>query len=245
MHRVLCTLGVLLLLALKTGPVSASELRLALGGWDYDLSGQYNDSLRDRDLERDLAVRPRDQGSVSLDYEWRDGRPDLAAAFVQIGARGRSQENVPVGIGPVPIGSASTTLDSVGDFTDLEFSARWPLSRGALRFSPGLVLKHLGGEIQVFEDGVEVSRQDVDVWFPQPLARLDWKPSRYVRINTSAQGIAYDGDHAVEWQASAELALGVLLVQAGWQEKSYRVHDDDSELDVQLRGPVFRVGLSF
>lgn len=232
-------------LLLMTASASASEVRLGLGGWDYDLSGHYNDRLRDRDFERDLAVQPRDQASISLDYEWGEGRPDLAAAFVQIGARGRSQESVPVGIGPIVIGSTPATLESVGDFNDLEFSARWPLSRGSLRFSPGLVLKHLKGQIQVFEDDVEVSRQDADVWVPQPLVRLDWTPSRYFRVSASVQGIAYDGDRAQEWQSSAELTLGALLVQAGWQEKRYRIRDDDSELDARLRGPLFRAGLSF
>lgn len=235
----------LIALLLMTVSAPASELRLGLGGWDYDLSGQYNDRLRDRDFERDLAVRPREQTSISLDYKWREGRPDLAAAFVQFGARGRSQESVPVGIGPIVIGSTPATLESIGDFNDLEFSARWPLSRGALRFSPGLVLKHLAGQIQVFENDIEVSRQDVDVWVPQPLARLDWAPTPYFRVSASVQGIAYDGDRAQEWQSSAELALGHLLVQAGWQEKRYRVEDDDSELEARLRGPLFRVGVSF
>lgn len=225
--------------------VSASELRLALGGWDYELSGHYNDSNRDRDFERDLAVRPRDQASVSLDYQWREGRPDLSFAYAQIGARGRSQETVPIGIDPIPIGTTGTTVDSASDFTDFEITARWPLSRGTWRLSPGVALKRLAGDLRITENDVEVSRQDTEVWFPQPLLRLDGRPARWLRLSASVQGIAYDGDRAQEWQVSTEVTLAALLVQAGWQEKRYRIQDDDSELDARLRGPVFRVGLSF
>lgn len=226
-------------------PVAASEWRLALGGWDYDLQGHYNDGVRDRDFQRDLAVRPRDRASVSIDYRWREGRPDLSLAYTQIGARGRSQESVPVGIGPIPLGSVGTTVDSVSDFTDFEIAARWSLSQASWRLSPGLVLKRLAGELRITEDDVEVSRQDTEIWFPQPLLRLDGQPAPWLRFNASVQGIAYDGDRAQEWQSSAELTVGALLIQAGWQEKRYRIRDDDSDLEARLRGPVFRLGLNF
>lgn len=243
MHRALCTLGAFL--ALSASAVSAAELRAAFGGWDYDLQGHYNDSNRDRDFQRDLAVRPRDRASVSLDYQWRAGRPDLSFAYTQIGARGRSAENVPVGIGPIPIGTAGTTVDSLSDFTDIEIAARWPLSRGDWRLSPGVVLKRLAGELRITENDVDVSRQDIEVWFPQPLLRLDGRLASWLRFNASVQGIAYDGDRAQEWQSSAEITVGALLVQGGWQEKRYRIRDDDSDLDAHLRGPVFRLGLDF
>lgn len=231
------------LLGLSTGAAVASEVRVGLGGWDYELSGHYNDSLRNRDFERDLAVRPKDQASISLEYQWREGRPDLSFAYSQMGARGRSTESVPVVIGPIPIGTAVTTVDSASDFTDLEFAARWPLSRGTWRWSPGLVIKRLTGEIRVTEEDVEVSRQDTDVWFPQPLLRLDGQPTSWLHLSASVQGIAYDGNSAQEWQSSAEITVGALLIQAGWQEKRYRLRDEDSDLAARLRGPVFRLGL--
>lgn len=231
-------------LALAWLPAVAAELRLSVGSWQPDVQGHYRDNDSAYDFERDLAVRARKQGHVALEIQRKTGA-DVALAYTRIATRGRNTVSSGVPTLPLLSGSGTTTLDSTADFDDLELLARWPLSRGTLRVSPGVAIKHLEGQVLIFESGTEVSRDDVDVWFPELHLHADWRPWPALRFSAGVQGLAYDGDRAREWQALADVTLGALRIEGGWQEKRYDLRDGDNELHARLRGPLFRAGFAF
>lgn len=227
---------------LAAGPASADDIRASFGGWRYELSGTATDAGTVYDFERDLGVRG--SGRHSLELGWNTGPgwwPDLALSYTQIDAGGmRTFQNPP----PIP---GSRTLAAEADNDDIDLTARYPLWSGTLSASAGVTLKRLAGLIVIDDsDQPQPSRQRFDEYIPQGHLQLHWNLSQWLVLSATGQGVEYQGDHALEWRALAELRLfRPVVVEFGWQEKSYELTTGNYALDARLRGALLRVGVLF
>ncbi|HUS24571.1 MAG TPA: hypothetical protein VM369_06450 [Candidatus Binatia bacterium] len=236
------------LLLLVTAGTHA-EVRLSAAGWRDDLSGRVDRDGQTLDFERDLDAQA--DAARGLRAEWDTGRwwPDLSAATVRSRGSGHVSRSGPLSFGPIVIpGSATTQIDTDASYDDTELAARWPLAWGPLRVSLGLAAKWLDGEVRITDtsDG-STSRQRYRILFPEAHTVLAWRVWPGLQAEGVAQGLSYRGDRAMEWRALLRVTrLAPLLVEGGWQQKRYRVVDDDGAVvDARLAGPWLALGLAF
>lgn len=226
--------------AILAGPATAGEIRATVGGWQYGLSGSATDAGTVYDFERDLGVGKDSGRSVQLAWDTGPGWwPDLEFTYSGIKAGGTRTFTSP----PLP---GSRTLAVAADTVDLDLTARYPLYWHDLSTSIGLSLKRLAGDIRIDDsDQPQPSRQRFNEFIPQGQLQFRWDLSRFLVLGATAQGIAYQGDHAVEWRAGSELRLfDPVLVDFGWQDKRYKLTAGDYALDARVRGLYLRVGLA-
>lgn len=226
---------------LLSGSATGAEVRATFGGWQYGLTGTATDAGTVYDFQRDLGVN-RDSGR-SLQLAWDTGPgwwPDLELTYSGIKASGTRTVPSPP---PLP---GSRTLAVAADAVDVDLTARYPWRWNDLSTSLGLTLKQLAGDIRIDDsDQAQPSRQQFNEIIPQGQLQLRWHLSRILILGATGQGIAYDGDRAVEWRAGSELRLfEPVLVEFGLQEKRYKLTAGDYALDARVRGLYLRVGVA-
>jgi len=124
---------------------------------------------------------------------------------------------------------------------------RWPVRLGRFTLSPGLALQGLNGEVTVDDRGNNtLSRQKVDVVFPQIHGELRWQPYPRFGLSAVVQAISSGDQSAAEYRVVAGWqVLGPLLLQLGWQGKRYDLQQTNSEIHARLNGALFQAGLIF
>jgi hypothetical protein len=224
-------------------PTLAAEFRVGLGGWRYDLSGFVTDRGETFDFENDLGLQASGRRSLLLEFDTKEGWPDFAASFSQIGAQGERTGPCTAGVAQCLIDPEPRRLATDTDFRDYDLAARVPLRVGGAVVSFGLAVKQLRGNL-VIDDSDEPAprRQDYDEVFPELHVQLRWPLSRFLTLAGAVQGIEYNGSKAVEYRAALELRVLKLLVEAGWQEKRYEITLDNYRLDARLDGTLLRFG---
>ena len=237
------------LAALACGPLAhaGAEFRAGYGSWRYDISGTVTDRNRTYDLQQDLELEPAGRRSIEVEWDTPSGWwPDLAVSFSQVGGTGEADyQSISLDLLGNPIFQDETIVASA-DFDDVDVTARYPFGLGALQAAAGITVKRLRGTVVIDDSGnPPPSRQQYDETVPQLHGQLRWPIARWLALGTTVQGISYDGNRALEWQAGAELSLGVFRLEAGWQEKRYEVKLTDYALDARLDGALARVGFVF
>lgn len=225
---------------------TAAEFRATVGQWRYDLAGTVTDRGRTYDFQRDLALQTAGRRSVQLEWDTGPGPwPNWSASFAQLGAAGEREETFTLFFGGIPVGSQTESVAASAEFDDVDLTARYPFSLGALQMALGLTAKRLRGEVLI-DDSTQSgpSRQQYDETVPQLHAQLRWPLGKGLVLAAAGQGIEHDGSNALEWRAAAEIRwLAPLLLEAGWQEKRYDLNLGSYALDAQLDGAVLRAGL--
>jgi hypothetical protein len=227
---------------------AAGELRVVAGQWNHEVSGSVTDQGERLNFQDDLGLKTQRHGSTQFEYRGAGGLwPDWALAFTQVGARGRYEETHTLFVGPIPVGSETVRRDTDGRFDDLELVLRYPLGGRNSALSAGLTLKHLKGEILIFEDDREDRREQYDEIFPLlhlQARRPFLRP--WLALSGSLQGLRYQDNAAREWRVAAEAQLfSRLLLELGWQEKRYRIDAGSYALDARFAGPLIRGGWMF
>lgn len=226
---------------------AAPEFRAGYGTWQYDISGTVRDGDRTYDLQQDLELDGAGRRNVVVEWDtptrWL---PNFALSLSQMGGSGEAEyQTVSLDVLGNPL-VQDETIRASADFDDLDVTLRYPFGLGPVTAAAGLTIKRLRGEVLIDDSGNPPrSRQDYDETVPQLHGQLRWPLRRWLGVNATAQGISYDGNRALEWRAGAELMLGPLLVEAGWQAKRYEVNLADYALDARLDGAVARVGFVF
>lgn len=221
-------------------------LRLGADWWDYEVSGTVDDDGMRVDFERDLSVETRSNHRFELGWDSGPGPwPDLVASWLPIDAGGQRTTTSGGTPGPLPLPTPGTTTLILADaeIDDIDLVLRYPVALGAARAWGGVAVKHLRGDLASrAANASEVSRQEVDEWFPMLHVALAWPAERALRLAARADAIAADGDRALDWRIGAEWALGrTVVVGAGWARREYRLEADDFRLDTTLDGA--RLGL--
>lgn len=237
-HSMLAAVAALALAAL---PARASEVRATVGAWDYDFAGDVDDRGTHYDFQDDLGVQPRRSRGVALEVDTpKGGWPDFAAGYTPLSANGERTEEV---MFPLP---STRTIRTDADFDTYELVARWPLNRGRLRFSAGLAVQQLKGELIIDDsDETQPRHERYDETFPLLHAQLR-AAGKVFGFSAVAQGIEYDGSSARELRALVELRfLAPLLIEAGWQERRYEIELADYALDARLSGALLRFGVLY
>jgi hypothetical protein len=240
-HRMLAAVAAIALVTLAPLPARAAELRTTLGSWGYHFKGDVVDNGTRYDFRDDLELEAHRRRSLAMEYDTPKGWwPDFAASFTQMGARGDHAETVTL---PLP---GTRTIATDADFDNYEIVARYPMRFGPLRVSAGVAIQQLKGEL-VIEDSEQAQpgRERYDETFPLPHVQVRLHSPVFALV-TTAQGISYDGNRALEWRALVEARfLEPLQLEVGWQEKRYEIDLADYALDTRLSGVLVRVGLVY
>ena len=246
MRRLILCLAALPALGCCTAAFAAPEFRAGYGSWRYDLSGTVTDRDRTYDLRQDLEMEPS-SGRHSVLIEWDTGPgwwPDLALAYVKLGAAGHHEETFTLFdfLGQ-PIGTQTESITASADFDDYDLTLRYPFGLGPLQCAAGVTVKKLRGDVLIDDtSNPPPSRQSYDETVPELHAQLRWPLARWLALTAAGQGIKYDGNSASEWRATAELRLGPVLLEGGWQAKRYDIQLTGYALDAQLDGALARIG---
>lgn len=245
MRTLLCGLAALPLLAWCPSLAATPEFRAGYGSWRYELSGTVTDRDRTYDLQDDLGLETSGRRSVLVEWDTPPGWwPDLSASFTQLGASGYREETFTLfDIFGNPVGSQTESIAASADFDDFDLTLRYPFSLGSLGVSAGVTIKRLRGDVLI-DDSTQSSPsyQSYDETVPQVHAGLRWPLAQWLALVASGQGIQAEGNSALEWRGGAELRLGPLLVEAGYQAKRYDINLGDYALDAQLDGALARAG---
>jgi len=237
------------LAAFACGPLAhaAPEFRAGYGSWRYDIAGTVRDGDRTYDLQEDLELEAAGRRSIVVEWDTPTSwLPNLAVSFSQVGGSGEAEyRSVSLDLLGNPL-FQDETVSASADFDDLDVTLRYPFGLGPVQAAAGVTVKRLRGEVLIDDSGnPPPSRQRYDETVPQLHGQLRWPFARRLAATATGQGISYDGNRAVEWRAGAELTLGPVLLEAGWQEKRYEVNLSDYALDARLDGAVARVGFVF
>jgi len=227
--------------ALLPPAAAAAELRALFSGWSYDFEGTVDDDGARYDINDDLELEPRRRRGFALEIDTPDGGwPDMTLGYTPISAEGEHSEEVTF---PLP---GTRTILTETDFGIHEVVVRWPLNSGGLRFSVGVAVQQLEGELTIDDSQeAEPRRQRYDETFPLLHAQLRMAGKAF-GLSAVAQAVEYDGSRALELRALAEARfLAPLLVQAGWQEKRYEIDLSDYALDARVSGAVLRFGVLY
>lgn len=242
-HRTVLALLMLLPLA-----ATATEVRVGVGAWRYDLDGRVTDRGRTYDYQDDLELEPSGRRSMLVEIDTKPGGwPDWAASYSQLGAAGDHEEEVPVFFGGVRVGTSTERIEARADFDDYDLTARWPFALGRFRLAAGITAKRLRGNLLIDDDREDAPiRQRYDEVFPLVHLRARVPLGPHFAFGGAAQGIEYGGSEAYEWRATLEPRwLDPLILEGGWQEKRYRVDVGSYRMDTRLDGAVLRAGLMF
>lgn len=230
------------------GSATAAEFRASYGSWRYDINGTVTDRDRVYDLQDDLALQTSGRRTLLVEWDTPSGWwPDLAVSLSDLGGSGQAEyQTLTFDLFGNPIGTEDQTIQAAATFDDYDVTARYPFAVGAAAFALGVTVKKLSGTVVIDDSGnPPPSRQDYDETVPEAHASLRWTLGKRVAILGTLQGIQADGNRALEWRAGAELRLGALLVEAGWQERRYNITLDDYALDARLGGALARAGFVF
>jgi outer membrane protein len=231
-----------------SAPAAAAEFRAGYGGWRYDITGTVTDRDRVYDLQQDLALETAGRRSILVEWDTPSGWwPDLAVSFSDLGASGEAAyQTLTFDLLGNPIGTEDQTIHATASFDDYDVTLRYPFAVGAATYTAGVTVKKLRGTVVIDDSGnPPPSRQAYDETVPQVHAGLRWALGKRFAVLATAQGIQAGGNSALEWRAGAEVRLGPLLVEAGWQEKRYDIALDDYALDARLGGALARIGFVF
>jgi len=228
---------------LAAAPAAALDWSAAAEGWNHGADGYVDDQGDRLDFDDDLAVRTVPRARYSLELAGAAGAwPDWAASATHFGGRGRRVVEGVTVFGPIEL-APGATLRSRAVFADQDLAVRWPWRCGAWRCAAGVALKHLDGEVVISDDEGQNTRQPYDEWFPQLHLDLRRRFTAGVMLAARAQGAAWDGALAGEWQVGAELGwFRPLYVRAAWMEKRYRIEAGGDRLDARLAGPLLGLG---
>jgi len=245
MRHLVLYLAVLPALGCCTAALAAPEFRAGYGTWRYDLSGTVTDRNRTYDLREDLELQPSGRRTVQVEWDTGPGWwPDWSASFTQLGASGMHTETVT--FDPLPLPPQTETITASADFDDYDLTLRYPFGLGPLDCAAGITIKKLRGDVLIDDSSnPPPSRQSYDETVPQLHARLRWPLGKWLALTAAGQGIKYDGNSASEWRATAELRLGPVLLEGGWQAKRYDLQLTGYALDAQLDGALARVGFAW
>lgn len=245
MPRLILCLAALPVLGCCTAAFAAPEFRAGYGSWRYDLSGTVTDRGRTYDLREDLELESSGRRSVLVEWDTGAGWwPDLALSFSQLGAAGRHEETFTLfDLLGNPIGTQTESITASADFDDYDLTLRYPFGLGPVQCAAGITVKNLRGEVLIDDStNPPPSRQEYDETVPEVHVQLRWPLGQHLVLAAAGQGIEYDGSSAAEWRATAEVRLGPLLLEGGWQSKRYDINLDGYALDARLDGALARVG---
>jgi len=248
MHPLYRCLAALPALACCATATAAQEFRAGYGSWRYEISGTVTDRNRTYDLQQDLELEPAGRRSVMVDWDTPSGWwPDWSVSFSQVGGAGdAAYQSIQLDLLGNPV-FQDETITASADFDDFDVTARYPFRLGPFQAAAGLVVKRLRGTVLIDDSGRDPpeTRQEYDETVPELHGQLRWPLARWLVASVAGQGISYDGNRALEWRAGAELLLGPLRLEAGWQEKRYEVRLTDYALDARLDGALARIGFVF
>jgi hypothetical protein len=226
---------------------AAPEFRAGYGHWRYALSGTVTDPNRTYDLQDDLALETSGRRSILVEWDTPAGWfPDLSASFAQLGASGYREETfVELDLLGNPLGTQTESIAAFAEFDDFDLTARYPFGLGPLALSAGVTVKRLRGSVLIDDSRQsEPSYQSYDETVPQLHAGLRWPLGRWLTLVAAAQGIRAGDSSALEWRGGAELRLGVVLLEGGYQVKRYDIDVGDYALDATVDGALLRAGLA-
>jgi hypothetical protein len=245
MIRILNTLPLcvaVLLCASVATDAHATEFRAGLGGWAYRIGGSTVTNGQAYDLQYDLALHGSRRRSFMLEWDTPRGAwPDLAASYSQLGASGTREYE-----GGLLL-PTTETIRARASFDDYDLTARYPWRWGGLRFTGGLTVKHLVGEVDIDDSGQPPpTHESYDEILPLVHVGVTWAFPHLARLVAVAHGVEAGGSSALDWRAGVEVrVLEPLLVEVAWQQKRYKVDVDDYRLDATLDGMLFRVGFLY
>ena len=227
---------------------AAPEFRVGYGAWRHEVSGTVTDANRTYDLQEDLALETSGRRSILVEWDTPAGWfPDLSASFTQLGASGYREETFTVfDLLGNPVGTQTESIAASADFDDFDLTARYPFGLGPLALSAGVTVKRLRGDVRIDDSTQDApSHQSYDETVPELYAGLRWPLGQRLTLVASAQGISAGDSSALEWRGGAELRLGVVLLEGGYQVKRYDIDLGDYALDARLDGALVRAGFAF
>lgn len=242
--------GVLLMGSVVAGAQAAasSDPRYSLGLaiWDTDISGAVSDN-ECLDLEDDLALES--DSDLVFDGTLRRGRLELLAEHARLRADGRNTLNRDITLGDLTLIPQDETVSSRAKVDDSLLALRWRFGGAGLRVSPGVTARYIDARVSLREGEDSTATRDVEsVSELFPMAHLEIA-SELGPVQLSARGnyVEYDGDRVFDVTATAWLQpklLAPLRVGLGWQLRDYRIAQEGSEEDseVRLSGAQLRVG---
>jgi len=238
----------------------AADWSLYAGIWDYGVSGAIADQGYLVSLDSNGGVKVNPQAQLLLHYDYRGGWwPDLSVGYAHLGGTGTQLATGSYQIGGITVISGKTALQGGINFNDYDISLDWRLlCRPHLRVEAGLEAKYLDGHADIVGTTTEnllgipgipygtpqVQETPLSLHQTVPLLHLRAEASVWSRLSLEFSGgfIAYEGDHAGELRAVADLHLWKpLFITAGYQEQVYKVRDNPYIIDARIDGPTLGI----
>lgn len=227
----------------------APEPRYSLGIalWDTDISGVVSDNDR-LDLEDDLALKS--DNDLVLEGTFRTGRLELLAEHARLRADGRNTLNRDITLGDLVLIPREETVTSDAEVDDSLLSLRWRIGGAGFSVSPGITARYVDARVSLREgEGSAVARdvESLSEFFPMAHLGVAGELGAF-RLSARGNYVEYDGDRVFDVTATAWLQpqlVAPLRVGVGWQLRDYRIADDGSEedADVRLSGAQLRLGM--